>query len=235
MNTGTLYLIPTPISTQNPESTLPAGFLQVVNQLEVFITENIRTTRRFLRAVGYDKDFDKIPYHLLNKHTQDKDLHSFLDQATAGHPTGLFSEAGMPCIADPGAKVVRIAHEIGIRVVPVNGPSSIVMALAASGFNGQNFAFNGYLPVADNERAQRIKLLENRAAKEDQTQIFIEAPYRNNKMLQALIQNCKPDTRICIASDITGAQEFIKTLPAGSWKKQNLDLHKKNTVFLIYK
>jgi len=140
----------------------------------------------------------------------------------------------MPCIADPGAQVVRIAHERQIQVIPVTGPSSIMLALAASGFNGQNFAFNGYLPIAENDRSRHIKILENRVIKEKQTQIFIEAPYRNNKLLQSLIQNCHPDTLICIATDITGTEEYIKTLPAKSWKKQHIDLHKKNTVFLIY-
>ncbi|MGM0565814.1 MAG: SAM-dependent methyltransferase [Bacteroidota bacterium] len=235
MNKGTLYLLPTPISADYHELALPAGYLDIVNRLEVFITENIRTTRRFLRSIGFQKDFDTIPYYLLNKHTSAQEISTFLDLAMKGAATGLFSEAGMPCIADPGAKIVKMAHEKNVAVVPVNGPSSIMLSLAASGFNGQNFAFHGYLPVQQTERNRSLKALENAAIKQDQTQIFIEAPYRNNQMLSAITQACKPETLLCIASEINSRQEFIKTWPVKTWKEKKINLHKKNTIFLLYK
>ncbi|MFW5974992.1 MAG: SAM-dependent methyltransferase, partial [Bacteroidota bacterium] len=161
MKKGTLYLLPTPISPDYPQLTLPAGYLEIVNQIHVFITENIRTTRRFLRSIGFQKDFDNIPYYLLNKHTLLQELTAFLEPALHGSDTGLFSEAGMPCIADPGAKIVKLAHEKNLNVVPVSGPSSIMLALAASGFNGQNFVFHGYLPVQSTERSRSLKRLES--------------------------------------------------------------------------
>ncbi len=234
MKKGTLFLLPTPISTDYPELALPAGYLDIVNRVDVFITENIRTTRRFLRSIGYQKDFDAIPYHLLNKHTSAQEINTFLDLAMKGTATGLFSEAGMPCIADPGAKIVKMAHEKDLDVVPVNGPSSIMLALAASGFNGQRFIFHGYLPVQQSERAKRLKSLESEVIKRDQTQIFIEAPYRNNQMLSTIIQTCKPETLLCVASEINSRQEFIKTWPVQTWKEKKINLHKKNTIFLLY-
>ncbi len=235
MKKGTLYLLPTPISTDYPDLALPAGYLEIVNGVNVFITENIRTTRRFLRSIGFQKDFDDIPYYLLNKHTSAQELTTFLEPVHKGRDTGLFSEAGMPCIADPGAKIVKMAHEKNINVVPVSGPSSIMLALAASGFNGQNFAFHGYLPVQPTERNRSLKHLESNAIKHDQTQIFIEAPYRNNQILSAIKQSCQPETLLCVASEINSKHEFIKTLPIKSWQKENINLHKKNTVFLLYK
>jgi len=234
MKKATLFLLPTPISTDYPELVLPAGYLDIVNSIEVLITENIRTTRRFLRSIGYQKDFDAIPYHLLNKYTSTEEISSFLDQAMKGYATGLFSEAGMPCIADPGAKIVKMAHEKDLAVVPVSGPSSIMLSLAASGFNGQQFAFHGYLPVQQSERTKRLKSLESEAIKRNQTQIFIEAPYRNNQMISAITQSCKPETLLCIASEINSRQEFIKTWPVKTWKEKKINLHKKNTVFLLY-
>ncbi|MCF8309510.1 MAG: SAM-dependent methyltransferase [Bacteroidales bacterium] len=232
---GTLYLLPTALSTANPADSLPAKFLQTVEQLDEFIVENIKTTRRFLRAIGFNKDFDQIPYHVLNKHTPTEDIAFFLEGAKNGKNIGLFTEAGVPGIADPGATVVETAHRQNLTVKPLSGPSSIFMALAASGFNGQNFAFNGYLPIDAKKRKEKIKQFEQRLLKEDQTQIFIEAPYRNNTLLEAFLDTCHPETRLCIASEITAEDEFIKTLSVKAWKKTKPNLHKKNTVFLLYK
>lgn len=232
---GTLFLLPTAISTANPAENLPGNFLNTANQLDEFIVENIKTTRRFLRAVGFTKDFDQIPYHILNKHTPSQDIASFLEGAKNGKNIGLFSEAGVPGVADPGASVVELAHRKNLTVKPLSGPSSIFMALSASGFNGQNFAFNGYLPIDAKKRKEKIKQFEQRILKEDQTQIFIEAPYRNNTLAEAFLDSCHPDTMLCIASDITSPDEFIKTLSIKVWKKTKPNLHKKNTVFLLYK
>lgn len=235
MSKGKLILIPTVISPDTADMVLPKDLLSIINEVDVFITENIKTTRRYLRSIGYTKDFDQIKYYLLNKHTEDKEIPEFLHEAEEGAIVGLFSEAGIPCVADPGAKVVKIAHEKEIVVKPLSGPSSLILALSASGFNGQNFAFNGYLPIQDTARNRKIKELETRIYKEHQTQIFIEAPYRNNKLFKAFLQHCEARTRICIACELTSDQEFIKTLTVAQWKKQTIELHKKNTVFLLYK
>ena len=232
---GILYLIPTTISQNNPGDTLPANLLQTVETLDEFIVENIKTTRRFLRSIGFSGDFDQIPYHQLNKHTPDNEIPSFLKGLDENKNIGLFSEAGVPCVADPGAVVVKIAHQKEIIVKPLSGPSSIFMALSASGFNGQNFAFNGYLPIDAKKRKEKIKQLENRIYQENQTQIFIEAPYRNKALLDAFADSCRPETLLCIASGITSDTEFIQTKPISAWKKQKPNLHKKNTVFLLYK
>lgn len=232
---GILYLIPTTISTADPDDTLPANLLPTVNLLDEFIVENIKTTRRFLRAIGFKKDFDLIPYHLLNKHTSSAEIPTFLKGLEQDKNIGLFSEAGVPCIADPGAIIVKFAHQKKLTVKPLSGPSSIFMALSASGFNGQNFAFNGYLPIENKARKEKIKQFEQRVLQEDQTQIFIEAPYRNNAVLDAFINACRSESMLCVASNVSASDEFIKTLPVSGWKKQKPDLHKKNTVFLLYK
>lgn len=232
---GTLFLIPTAISNDNPTEALPIDFVEIVNELDAFIVENIKTTRRFLRSVGYTKDFDQIPYHLLNKHSDSYEMAEALKSLQNGKKVGLLSEAGMPCVADPGAAIVRQAHASDIKVKPVSGPSSIIMALSASGFNGQNFAFNGYLPIEAGKRKDKIKKLEQRIYQEEQTQLFIEAPYRNNALLDALIHVCHPETWLCVASEVTSADEFIQSKPMKAWKKSKPNLHKKNTVFLLYK
>lgn len=232
---GTLFLIPTTISTDNPTQALPMGLLEIVDELEEFIVENIRTTRRFLRSIGYSKDFDNISYHLINKHSDSFEMDKALRSLQNGKKVGLFSESGMPCVADPGAAVVRQAHLAGIKVKPLSGPSSILMALSASGFNGQNFAFNGYLPIDAGKRKNIIRKLEQRVYQEDQTQIFIEAPYRNNALFDALVSSCQSGTWICVASEITTGAEFIQSKTVKAWKKSKPNLHKKNTVFLLYK
>lgn len=232
--TGTLYLIPASLGAENIDREFPPENARVVKTLQVFIVENIRTARRFLRKTGYDQDFDQCQFFVLNKHTPLGDIPGFLDHALQGGSVGLLSEAGCPCIADPGQLVVRQAHRKGIRVVPLVGPSSILMALIASGFNGQSFSFHGYLPMDKKERMQRLRNLEQMASQHLQTQIFMETPFRNNALIQDLFQACREQTLLCIASNLTLEDEYIYTAPLSWWKKNTPDLNKKPSVFLIF-
>ncbi len=231
---GVLYLLPSSLGAENVDYEIPAYNQKVMNSLSEFIVENIRTARRFLRKTGCTHDFEKVTFHLLNKHTNDADVPGFLDHVSTDNPIGLLSEAGNPCIADPGRKVVEEAHIRNIKVVPLVGPNSILMALIASGFNGQNFTFHGYLPIEGGERKEKIKQMEINAGKYDQTQIFMETPYRNNSLLKEIIKNCHASTLLCIASDITTPSEYIQTLSIEQWKKQNPDLNKKPSIYLLY-
>jgi 16S rRNA (cytidine1402-2'-O)-methyltransferase len=205
-----------------------------MNTLNEFIVENTRTARRFLRKAGCTHNFDEVVFHVLNKHTAEIDIPGFLDYVSPDHSVGLLSEAGNPCIADPGQSVVAEAHRRGIKVIPLVGPNSILMALIASGFNGQSFTFHGYLPIETAERKEKIRQMESDAQHHDQTQIFMETPYRNNSMLSELYRNCEPSTLLCIASDITTSSEFIYTQTIKQWEKQNPDLKKKPAIFLLY-
>ncbi len=232
---GSVFLIPSGLGGDRPGVIWPEENYKVVNDLSVFIAEDLRTARRFLRQMGYNRDFDKVEFFLLNKHTAPEELDGFLTPALNGKNIGLLSEAGCPGIADPGQDVVRIAHKKGIRVVPMVGPSSIFLALMASGFNGQHFLFHGYLPINKAERKKKMKVLEQQAYQFDQTQVFMETPFRNNKMLEDLVNTCKPSTMLCIACDITTASEFIQTRSIVHWKKEMPDLHKRPGIFLIYK
>lgn len=233
---GRLYLIPVSLSEGNdPQYDIPAGNTAILNNLSEFVCENERTARRFLRAMGFTGNFDEVTLHVLDKHTRETDLPEFLARARQGNDIGLLSEAGNPCIADPGQMIVKLAHLAGIRVIPLVGPSSILLALISSGFNGQHFIFHGYLPIERNKRIAKIRDMEQAAQKLGQTQIFMETPYRNNGLLEDLIKTCKPTTPLCIASNITAEDEFIRTLTVGHWKQNTPDLHKKPTVFLIYK
>lgn len=235
MNKGKLYLIPSFLADSNDQTNFPAINLEIVASLSSFIVENIRTTRRFLRKIGYKRDFAEVRFYELNKHTLSEDRESFLQDALAGQDMGLISEAGIPCIADPGSLIVSNAHESGIQVIPLAGPSSIFLALMASGFNGQSFQFHGYLPIDKKERDKKIRELENMAHRRKQTQIVMETPYRNNQLLEAILNNCQEGTLLCIASMIShDSLEYIKTKSIGSWKKQRPDLHKKPSVFLLY-
>lgn len=197
--------------------------------------EELRTARRFLKKAGYPHAIDDTEFHLLNEHTTHGEIGGYLDAIDRGENVGLLSEAGLPCVADPGAMIVRVAQRRGIEVVPLVGPSSLMLALMASGLNGQSFAFNGYLPVERNQRAGAIRRLEERAHREHQTQIFIEAPYRNNQLLEALITVLQPNTSICVACDLTLPTQQIRTLTAMQWQKERakVNLHKRNTVFLL--
>lgn len=229
-----LYLIPSTIGSDKVNYTMPQETLQVIHGLDEFIVENLRAARRFLRKAGYSRQFNYTKFNILNEHTSESTLPSFLESTSAGKSIGLLSEAGCPCIADPGAKIVAIAHQTGIKVKPLTGPSSIFLALMASGFNGQNFVFHGYLPIDNKARRKSLKDLEKQAKQNNQTQVFMETPYRNNRLLQNILESLSASTLLCIASEITTDNEFIETRSIGLWKNQVPDLHKKNTVFLIY-
>jgi 16S rRNA (cytidine1402-2'-O)-methyltransferase len=232
---GKLYLIPTFLSETNPENVFPGINTNILSSLDIFIVEELRTARRFLRKVGFKKPFEEVTLHLLNEHTDLSKIGNYLDEAEKGKDIGLFSEAGTPCIADPGSEIVKIAHKRGIRIVPLTGPSSIMLALMASGFNGQNFAFIGYLPIDKKEAANKIRQLEKAVYQNNQTQIFIETPYRNNRLFEILLNTCSDRTMICVASGLTSEKEFIKTLSVRDWKFQKPDIHKIPAVFLMYK
>lgn len=214
-----LYLIPVTLGETPIQQVLPSYNKEVILGIRHFIVENIRSARRFLKKVDASIDIDQLTFSELNQHTDRTHIDHYLDPLRQGLPVGVISEAGCPAVADPGADVVAIAQRKGLKVVPLVGPSSIIMSVMASGFNGQSFAFHGYLPIDDAQRAARLKQLEARAYAEDQTQLFIETPYRNQKMMQTLLQVLRPQTRICLASDITCADEQIHTRTVSDWKK----------------
>lgn len=230
-----LYMLPVGLSEVSPEKALPAYNMEVMRSLRHFIVENVRTARRFLRACMCDFPIDECSFVELNGHTDPSAIPSFLQPLRDGHPMGLMSEAGCPGIADPGADVVAIAQREKLKVIPLVGPSSILMSLMASGFNGQGFAFCGYLPVKPDERTKAIKELENRARRSGQTQIFIETPYRNNALLHSLATTLAADTMLCVAADITAPDEYIATRKAAAWKTDIPDLNKRPAIFLIHR
>ena len=233
--TGTLYLIPNLLGESDAERVLPPFNADVIKRIPYFIVENIRTTRRFLKKIDKSINIDSLTFFELNQHTDPQIIGSYIEPLLHGENMGIVSEAGCPAVADPGAWVVELAQQKNIQVVPLVGPSSILLALMASGFNGQSFSFEGYLPIDNDKRIKRLKLLENRIYTENQTQIFIETPYRNNKIVQDFITHCRPSTKLCIAAEITTDNEFIKTKPLGRWKNSCPDLNKKPTIFLLYK
>ena len=230
-----LILFPVPIGADDLAVSLPAYNQELLFGCHTFIVEELRTARRFLKHAGYPHPIDDTTFHILNEHTSPEEITHYLDAIEDGEDVGLLSEAGLPCVADPGALVTRMAQGRGEEVLPLVGPSSLMLALMASGLGGQSFAFNGYLPVDRHQRVAAIRDLENRAIRNGQTQIFIEAPYRNNQMLQALAETCHPETTICVACDLTLPTQIITTLPTAEWRKQrlNINLHKRNTVFLV--
>lgn len=232
---GKLILFPVTIGADDQSLSLPAYNAELLNSCHTFIVEEVRTARRFLKKAGYASAIDDTLFLELNEHTRPEDTGHYLDAVDRGENVGLLSEAGLPCIADPGAMVTAIAQRRGIEVVPLVGPSSLMLALMASGLNGQNFAFVGYLPADKAQRAAAIKRLEHKARTEQQTQLFIEAPYRTNQMLQSLSEVCLADTLICVACDLTLPTQTIRTLTARAWKleRDKLNLHKRNTVFLM--
>lgn len=232
---GILYLFPVTLSECPLENVLPEYNRKLLLPIRHFIVEEIRTARRFLKKADPHFDIDACQFYALNKHTTPEQITSYLNALKTGQDMGLLSEAGCPAIADPGADIVCIAQEKGYKVVPLVGPSSILLSLMGSGFNGQRFAFEGYLPVEKEERIRAIKRLEQRSYAEDMTQIFIETPYRNSRLLEDLTTNLRPQTRICVSFDLTGPEEFIRTRSAREWKKEHLELSKKPCIFLIYK
>ncbi|MDE5887467.1 MAG: SAM-dependent methyltransferase [Muribaculaceae bacterium] len=234
LNTA-LYLIPVNISNAPLNDTLPPGNLEILRGLHHLIVENVRTARRFLKRCDPGFDISAVNFYELNRHTDLAAVGEYLEPLRNGEPMGVMSEAGCPAVADPGALPVSIAQREGLRVIPLVGPSSILMALMASGFNGQGFAFNGYLPIDGKERERKLKELETASRRSDMTQIFIETPYRNNRMLKVMADTLQPSTRICVACDITDPEkESIITLPASKWKGRKYDYDKRPAIFLIY-
>lgn len=231
----TLYLIPVLLGESETSRVLPGYNHDVVMNIKHFIVEDVRSARRFLKKMDPTIDIDELTFFTLNRHTSPQEIASFLDPMKKGFDMGVISEAGCPAIADPGADVVRIAQDRRYRVVPLVGPSSILLSLMASGFNGQSFAFLGYLPIKQEERVRALKKLESRIYNESQTQIFIETPYRNGKLVDDLIKNCQPTTRLCVAADITLDTEFIQTRMLREWKGNVPELDKRPCIFLLYK
>jgi 16S rRNA (cytidine1402-2'-O)-methyltransferase len=230
---GKLYLIPSSLG-ENTTHTIPQYVIDIVHTLDIFIAERAKTARHFLKALKTPVPFPEMTFYELNKKTEAGETFSFLKDAIDGKNVGLLSEAGCPGVADPGEVIVKMAHEKGIEVVPFVGPSSILLAMMASGLNGQNFAFVGYLGVKKEDRIQDLKRLEQLAIRHRQTQIFIETPYRNMSLIEDMLQTLHSNTRICIAAELTLPTEFIKTKTVDAWKKTKLpDLHKKPVIFLI--
>jgi len=234
---GKLYLIPNTLGDSPLSKILPQGNLDTIMTIKNFIVEDLKNARRFLSKAGWRGKIESLNFFVLNEHSRIKEIQNYLQTAENGVNIGLLSDAGSPCVADPGADIVAMAHNKGIQVVPLVGPSSILLSLMASGFNGQNFTFLGYLPRDRGPREKTIKEIEKKAYKLNQTQMFIEAPYRNNHMLESLLKACSPSTRICVARDITLDEEIITSQTVAEWRKQkNLpELHKRNTIFLLYK
>lgn len=231
---GTLYLIPVPLGPVAPQDNLHPGVLATLRPLTHFVVEQAKTARAFLKAAGTDKPLQELHLEELNEHTRKGDLERLLEPLLAGHDVGLLSEAGCPAVADPGADLVALAQRENIRVVPLVGPSSLLLALMASGLNGQRFAFQGYLPAKEAERNKALRDLESESRKRQQTQLFIETPYRNRAMYEAVLQACQPNTRLCIATDLTLPGESVVTRTIAQWKKQTPpDIERRPTVFLL--
>ena len=230
---GTLYLIPVALGGEDARSVLPSGTLETARRLDTFIAEDAKSARAFLKAIGHPRPLQAIRFHVLDEHTTEREITPLLAPLLAGENCGLVSEAGCPAVADPGAALVRRAHEAGIPVVPLVGPSSLLLALMASGMDGQHFTFHGYLPVDKAERGHKLKELDRRAHGE--TQIFIETPYRNAVMLESLLEHCRGDTLLCIAADLTHPAGSAKTRPVSQWKKEPPALDRRLVVFLLFR
>lgn len=232
---GVLYLIPTPLADDTPlEHSQPQYVGEVLKTLDFYVVEELRTARRFISRCKTSKVIDDLTFSVLNEHTSSQEIETMLLPAKQGHNMGLMSEAGLPGVADPGAELVAAAHRLGIEVCPLVGPSSLMMALMASGMNGQSFAFNGYLPIKDDQKAQRLTELERRSTQASQSQIFIETPYRNNQLLSFMLQHLRPQTKLCVATELTSPSQYILTLTIEEWRKTPLpNLNKRPTVFII--
>lgn len=230
---GKLYLIPSPLGENDPEEVIPVPVLKSLSGFRTFVVEEIRTARRYLSRAGLKGRIGELEFHELNEHTDQSTIEGYLKLFEDGNDVALISEAGLPAVADPGAQLVALAHRHGIEVIPTVGPSSLMLALMASGLNGQSFAFCGYIPAKTDERKARLKTLEKVSGQLKQTQIIIETPYRNDSLFADMISICSPSTRICVAANITMPDAFIKTKTAGEWKKQGLVIGKRPCVFLI--
>ena len=231
--TGKLYLIPTTLGDTEPLEVMPISVKQIIEQLDYFIVENEKTARRYIKKITPNKPQSSLNFMMIDKYSNELETRNYLDVCDEGISVGILSEAGVPGVADPGATVVKQAHDKGIQVIPLVGPSSILMAMMASGMNGQNFAFNGYLPIDKSERKRAIKELEKLSRDKNQSQIFIETPYRNGKMLDHLKTTLQANTRLCVACDISLPSEYIKTYSMDRWKSENPDLHKRPAIFII--
>ena len=226
-------MVPNTLGNPETNDTIPNGISERVSLLKVFIVENLRNARRYLKLLNHEIDINQLIFHELNEHTLVQEIPSFLEQAMMGIDTAIISEAGVPGVADPGAAVVRLAHERGIQVVPLTGPSSILLSLMSSGLNGQAFRFLGYLPVKLPDRIKWIKKIDQEVRRKGETQIFIEAPYRNEGLLLDLLNHCEPSTLLCIAVDITLGSEYIHTKSIREWKRNKPMLHKRPAIFLL--
>lgn len=229
-----LYLFPSGMGSMEMTDVLPQRNIELIKEVKYFIVENIRTARRFLKACNREININELTFTELNRHTPPTEVSHMLEPMAQGHDIGVISEAGCPAVADPGSDIVAIALKKGYQVEPLVGPSSIILGVMASGFNGQSFAFNGYLPIDASQRTARMKELERRIRKERQTQIFIETPYRNNKLIQWLASNLASDLQLCVAADLTGPEQSIHTLPLGEWRKRQYDYDKTPAIFLLY-
>lgn len=235
MNNGSLYLIPTTLGENEPLEVLPILVKKIIEKVDYFIVENEKSVRRFIKKITPRKSQPSLNISILDKYTTEMESKFYLDPCLRGINVGLLSEAGVPAIADPGASIVFLAHQKNIRVIPLVGPSSITLAMMSSGLNGQNFAFNGYLPIDSLERKNAIKDLEKTSKLKSQSQVFIETPYRNQKLFAELIRSLTPATYLCLAVDITLPTEYIKTLSVKEWKNQKIDLHKRPCIFILHK
>ncbi|GAK97197.1 tetrapyrrole (corrin-porphyrin) methylase family protein [Nonlabens tegetincola] len=234
MEKGRLFLIPVTLGEINPLEVLPISVKKVIEVVDHYIVENEKSARRFIKSIHPGKSQPSLQLSTLNKFTEPSELPTFLKPCHEGTHVGLMSEAGVPGVADPGSQIVAMAHEQGIRVQPLVGPSSILMAMMSSGMNGQSFAFNGYLPIDKHDRRKRIKQLESLSLRENQSQALIETPYRNNKLIEELLTTLHPETRLCIACDITLPTEYIRTFSVKKWKQSIPDIHKRPALFIIH-
>ena len=232
---ATLYLIPSPLGEEFHPDIIPPQIKKIIEKINYFIVENEKETRRFIKKISIKKEQSLLKLYPLNKHTSAGAMADYLNPCLAGNDMGLISDAGCPGIADPGAAIVEKAYRLDIKVKPLIGPSSILLAMMSSGLNGQNFAFNGYLPIDKTDRKKAIKALESKSQKINQSQIFMETPYRNEKLLEDLKQILNLDTQLCIAYELTQAEEFIKTMNVERWKKTKVRFHKKPAIFIIHK
>ncbi len=230
--TGTIYLIPVTLGNDDVRRVIPEYTLEITRRLRHFVVEDIRSARRYLRLIDRQFPIDECSFGELNEHTREAEVSELIDPALKGRDLGLMSEAGLPGIADPGAMLVRLAHRKKLRVVPLSGPSSIILAIISSGLNGQRFTFNGYLPVDQGEREAKLRELEKKA-REGFAQVFMETPYRNQKMFQSILAACHNDTRLCIALDISLPSESIRTMSISAWKAETPDLNKRLAIFII--
>ena len=233
MNKGRLYLIPSPLGENEPSEVIPLPVLESLKNFKTFVVEEIRTARRYLSRAGLKGHIGELEFHELNEHTDPATIEGYLKLFDEGNDVALISEAGLPAVADPGAQLVALAHRHGIEVVPAVGPSSLMLALMASGLNGQSFAFCGYIPAKTDERKSKLRTLEKVSGQLKQTQILIETPYRNDSLFADILSTCSPNTRLCIAANITMPDAYIKTKKVGDWKKEGITIGKRPCVFII--